>query len=292
MHQKEGQGWAFQVAWKRDQNNGCFYDTIWCILISWSTYHAFCRLGVISSISLVLLHFNLNGFLVQRFPLQFHPSDSTPDMSIITKAGPKRKIRGTGNRTKAWRKIQRHWGVLNVKTLLAQTLRRWLQQGWLRTARTGHRKAWQPKLRAVLSAENQKKHPKKDQTKKRIICTSLQTPTWPYHSLQSKAFLKLFFWSNHNNLCIRLQTSKTKENTCSYEIFMTSSRTSNASPSLQLTDLRNSYDKEGCKQASKLLVSTDFDNFFELMKQILSICQCLCIHIYIYMTSTDTCVYV
>ena len=61
----------------------------------------FCRLGVKSSISLVLLHFNLNGFLVQRFPLQFHPSDSTPDMSIITKAGPKRKIRGTGNRTKA-----------------------------------------------------------------------------------------------------------------------------------------------------------------------------------------------
>lgn len=296
MHQKEGQGWAFQVARKRDQNNGCFYDTIWCILISWSTYHAFCCLGVISSISLVLLHFNLNGFLVQRFPLQFHPSDSTPDMSIITKAGPKRKIRGTGNRTKAW--VQKNPTALRgAHQCFSHCLRRLWGAGYNKDG------CGQPE-RVIGKLGNQnwgqfwaqktnKNIPKRPNQKEGYLhFTSVQTPTWPYHSLQSKAFLKLFFWSNHNNLCIRLQTSKTKENTCSYEIFMTSSRTSNASPSLQLPDLCNSYNKEGCKQASKLLVSTDFDNFFELMKQILSICQCLCIHIYIYMTSTDTCVYV
>lgn len=211
MHQKEGQGWAFQVARKRDQNNGCFYDTIWCISISWSTYHAVCRLGVISFISLVLLHFNLNGFLVQRFPLQFHPSDSTPDMSIITKAGPKRKIRGTGNRTKAWvQKIQRHWGVLNV---FPHCLRRLWGAGYNKDG------CGQPE-RVIGKLGNQNwgqfwaQKTKKDQTKKRGICTSLQCKPLPgpYHSLQSKAFFKLFFWWNHNNLCIRLQTSKTKEN--------------------------------------------------------------------------------
>lgn len=239
----------------------------------------FCRLGVKSSISLVLLHFNLNGFLVPTLPLQFHPSGSTPDMSIITKAGPKRKIRGTGNRTKAWRKIQRHWGVLiNVYHTACADSEALATTRMAADSQNGSSESLATKTEGSFD----RRKPTKTSNKK-----SVQTPTWPYHSLRSKAFLKLFFWSNHNNLCIWLQTSKTKGNTCSYEMFMTSSRTSNASPSLQLPDLCNSYDKEGCKQASKLLVSTDFDNFFELMKQILSICQCLCIHIHVYIYTYD-----
>ena len=64
-------------------------------------------------------------------------------------------------------------------------------------------------------------------------------------------------------------------------MFMTSSRTSNASPSLQLPDLCNSYNKEGCKQASKLLVSTDFDNFLSLWNRF-SLYANVSVYIYIY----------
>ena len=131
------------------------------------------------------------------FPsLQFHPSGSTPDMSIITKAGPKRKIRGTGNRTKAWQ-WQRHFGAHQCSTLQADSASS-QNKDMLTFWGSGYNKdgCGQPE-RVIGKLGNQnwgrmahgpKKYPKKTKPLGGI-CASLQCkPYLPHHSLQSKAF--------------------------------------------------------------------------------------------------------
>lgn len=105
----------------------------------------------------------------------------------------------------------------------------------------------------------ERRKPKKTKPKRGV--SALHFSANPYLAPTTHYKVRLFLSFSFGEITI---TSASGSRQVKQRKTMTSSRTSNASPSLQLPDLCDSYDKEGCKQASKLLVSTDFDNFLSL----------------------------